>query len=146
MGRTRIRERDSRRTQDLRTIQTAIELYASDYNHYPNTNGTWTALDAPLYVNNDIVNPNAPDIATALQPYLRSALGDPTPGTGGDGYLFFSDGANYCILFYQAPEDMRNYEPHLRAMNRCSSVGTNGQCSSGVNAVYIGTGPFAGGC
>lgn len=141
----RVKARDSRRVQDLRTIQTAVELYASTNNHYPNTNGTYTSFDAPMYVNNDIVNPDAADLTTALQPYLKAVPKDPTPGTNGDGYLFFSNGTNYCILFYQAPEDMRNYEAHLIPMNRCISIGSNGQCT-GVNAIYIGAGTYASGC
>ncbi len=72
LGRTRVRARDSRRAQDLHTIQTALELYASDNNHYPNSNGTWASFDAPAYINNPIVNPNATNLSAALQPYLSS--------------------------------------------------------------------------
>lgn len=145
LTRARVKGRDTRRVQDLRTIQTAIEMYASANNHYPNSNGTWTSFDAPLYVNNDIVSPNATDLTAALAPYLPKPPKDPTPGTNGDGYLYTGNGTQYCILFYQAPEDMRNFETNLIPMNRCVSIGANGQCT-GINAIYIGTGTHASGC
>lgn len=153
LGRTRVRARDSRRAQDLHTIQTALELYASDNNHYPNSNGTWASFDAPAYINNPIVNPNATNLSAALQPYLSSPPKDPTPGIGDDGYLYLGNGTSYCVLMWYAPEDMRNFESHLipTTPNRCPSINASGQCLNGSNqvvpnAIFIGTGSYASGC
>lgn len=144
LTRARIKGRDTRRVQDLRTIQTAIEMYASDHNHYPIT-ATWASFDAPSYIGTDVTNPNATDITAALAPYLPKPPTDPTPGATDDGYLYRGDGTQYCILFHKAPEDMRNFETNLIPMSRCGSIGANGQCT-GTNAIYIGTGTYATGC
>lgn len=145
--------RDARRLADLKQLQTALELYASDNGRYPNSNGTWASFDAPAYINNPIVNPNATNLSAALQPYLSSPPKDPTPGIGDDGYLYLGDGASYCVLMWHAPEDMRNFESHLRPTNpnRCPNINSTGQCLDGSNqvvpnAVYIGTGTYASGC
>lgn len=143
---TRRKGRDARRAADLHTIQTAIEMYATDNNHYPNTNGEWTSFDAPSYVNNPIINPDAANLSAALQSYLPTPPKDPVPNIGGRGYDFISNGTDYCILIYRTPEDMRNFQPDQIPMNRCTSVGSDGQCTSGTNAIYFGTGNYADGC
>lgn len=150
LGRARVKGRDTRRVQDMRTIQTAIEMYASDNNHYPIT-ATWASFDAPAYIGTDVTNPNATDLTAALTSYLPKPPTDPTPGTGDDGYLYLGNGTQYCILFYRAPEDMRNFEQQLIPANRCASVNASGQCLNGSgavvpNAIYIGTGGYAAGC
>lgn len=145
LGGARVKARDTRRKQDITTIRTALELYASDNGHYPNSNGAWASFDAPAYIGTDIVNPNATDLTTALQPFLRQPPTDPTPGVGDDGYLYISNSADYCILLHRAAEDMRNYEPYMRQMSRCGTMNADGQCT-GTNSVYIGTGAYASGC
>lgn len=145
----RTKSRDARRMADLNQIRTAVELYHSDHGHYPIMATSWTSFDATSYKNNAITNPTATNLAAALAPYLPSGVGDPQRGTAGDaGYLYRSEsttsGASYCILIYRTPENMSSFPSHLIPMNRCGTL-SNGQCS-GINAIYYGTGSFAGGC
>ncbi|OHA01751.1 MAG: hypothetical protein A3C11_00130 [Candidatus Sungbacteria bacterium RIFCSPHIGHO2_02_FULL_49_12] len=146
----RIKARDARRAADMHTIQLALELYVSDYGHYPNTGGAWTSFDAPQFVANDIVNPNAADLAAALVKYLPTPPTDPKNLGTDSGYDYFSDGTNMCVIFWRTPENMLNFSQNLWdiAPFRCGAVGSNGQCTSGANAIFIGagTGAVPGGC
>ncbi len=146
----RVKSRDARRMADLNQIRTAVELYYSEHGHYPIMATNWTSFDSTAYKNNAITNPVATNLATALAPYLPSGVADPQRGTAGDaGYLYRSEsttsGASYCILIYRTPENMNSFPSHLIPMNRCGAV-SSGQCTSGYNAIYYGTGPFANGC
>lgn len=146
----RTKSRDARRLADLNQIRNAVELYYSEHGHYPIMATSWTSFDATAYKNNAIANPAATNIAAALAPYLPSGVADPQRGTASDaGYLYRSEsttsGASYCILIYRTPENMSGFQSHLIPMNRCGAV-SNGQCTSGINAIFYGTGPFATGC
>ena len=45
----RAKARDAKRVEDLRQLQTALEMYYSDYNHYPVwTSGCLNASGSPL--------------------------------------------------------------------------------------------------
>jgi type II secretion system protein G len=148
MNKTRIKGRDTRRVADMRAIQTAIEAYANDNGRYPNSNGAWTSFDSPAYAPNPIVTPAAANLTTALQPYLAQTPRDPVGGAGDTGYLYIGDANNYCILFYRVPENMNNFPTNLWNMSagRCGSVNASGQCTGGINSVYMGVGIYAGGC
>lgn len=156
LNEARSKSRDARRSGDLYTIRTALELYYSDNGHYPIMATTWTSFDAPSYAGNAITNPSAATLAAALAPYLPSGMADPrriSANTGlaanDAGYLYRSlstvSGDSYCILFFRTPENMFHFSSSLIPMNRCLSVGLDGMCT-GANALYYGTGTFAGGC
>ncbi len=137
------RANDVRRAQDLRQIQRAIELYADENGHYPNSGATYAAFDAPNYRGNPIISPNAANIAEALAPYIGK-IGDPGPVTADAGYLYRGGGNDYCVLIYKTPQDMRNFSAGM-VPARCTGV-TGSQCNSGINAIYVGVGAHAAGC
>lgn len=149
----RAKTRDAKRMQDLLQIRTAIELYHLEHGHYPITS-TWTSFNAPAYVNNGVVNPNASSIAAALAPYLSGTIEDPVGATQSDaGYLYRSNsatsGRDFCLLLYRVPENMHNYGQSYWNVNypgRCGSVNSSGQCTGSVNSIYIGVGEFENGC
>lgn len=150
----REKARDNRRMQDIVQIRTALELYHSDHGHYPIIATGWTSFNAPSYVNNGIINPNASSLAEALRPYLRSGPTDPKGPTVSDaGYLYRSNsptsGKDYCILLYRVPENMHNYAEEYwndSYPGRCGSVNAAGQCTSGINSIYMGVGQYENGC
>lgn len=145
---SRIRSRDIRRATDIRQIQVAVELYADVVGHYPNSAGVWTSFDSPGYSPNPIYSPNAANLTAALAPYINSA-GDPKNLGGDSGYLYISPNpaTDYCILFWRTPENLKNYDNSLVNYGRCTGgIDNNGQCIGNLNSIYIGTGPWAGGC
>jgi len=83
----RVKARDAKRKADIRSLKTAIELYANDNKQYPGPNdGTFQSMST---------------LATALTPYLNPIPHDPR-GTGGVGTLDYeyvsSDPNNYALL------------------------------------------------
>lgn len=151
---SRTKSRDAKRMQDMLQIRTAIELYHIDHGHYPIMSTTWTSFNAPAYSGNGITNPNASSIAAALAPYLSGTIVDPIgPTTSDAGYLYRSNsttnGKDFCLLLYRVPEDMRHYGESYWNVNypgRCGSVNSSGQCTGGINSIYIGVGEFEDGC
>lgn len=146
----RKKARDVRRVADISTMRHALELYVSDNNRYPNTNGLFTSFDSPTYSANPIINPAAANLTAALQPYLPQPLRDPTTATGDAGYLFLSNGTDFCFMVYRTPENMYNFATNLwnTVSYRCPTVNTSGQCvnAGNINSVFIGTGVYAAGC
>ncbi len=143
----RSKGRDAVRVSALHEIQTAVEEYANDNGHYPNSNGTWTSFDSPTYSPNPIVTPNATNLSAALAPYIKGEA-DPLSLGGDSGYLYIGAGNNYCILIWRTPENLNDFSPSLIPPTRCTSWNSSGQCTSpgGVNAIYMGVGTYAGGC
>jgi prepilin-type N-terminal cleavage/methylation domain-containing protein len=139
--------RDAARASALSQIQTAVEEYANDNGHYPNSNGLWTSFDAPIYSPNPIVSPNAANLTAALAPYIPKDV-DPQSLGGDSGYLYTGAGTNYCILIWRTPENLNDFNPSLIPATRCTSWNSSGQCTSpgGTNAIYAGVGTYAGGC
>jgi prepilin-type N-terminal cleavage/methylation domain-containing protein len=138
---------DAVRASELIEIQKAVEAYNIDNGHYPNSNGTWTSFDSGTYSPNPIVNPAAANLTVALSPYIV-AVKDPLSYVGaGAGYLYSGDNTNYCVLVYRVPQNMNDFTSNLidYAPGRCGSV-VNGQCSSGINSIYVGVGIYSGGC
>ena len=139
---------DAVRVSELIEIQKAVEEYNIDNGHYPNSNGTWTSFDSSAYSPNPIVSPAAANLTAALSTYIP-AVKDPLANVGGtdSGYLYLGDNTDYCVLVYQVPQNMNDFKPNLinYAPGRCGSV-VNGQCSGGVNQIYVGTGIYSGGC
>lgn len=158
----RVKARDARRLKDLDTIQAAVEMYYRDNGHYPISSNTWASFDAPKYKCDPISNPNAPNLATALQIYLPTPPVDPSNTTsacntsGNDsGYLYISDaiGSGYCILIWRTPENLNDFPTNRIPTTRCAAW-SNTQCTTpgtygaamSDKAIYYGTGSFATGC
>jgi prepilin-type N-terminal cleavage/methylation domain-containing protein len=147
-GSARVKARDAKRAYEMKEIAKAVEMYYDEYSHYPIPVTTWTSFDAPSYKDVDITNPAAADITTALRPWLPGGAADPKRTSANDsGYLYRqgNSGADFCILIWRTPENMNNFPLEMVAMNRCGSIGANGQCS-GTNAIFFGTAAFAAGC
>ena len=127
-------------------IRNALELYYNDYGHYPLSGGLWTSFDSPAYSPNPISTPNAANLTAALASYIGKVTDPQTAVIGNDaGYLYTSGtGTEYCILVYKIPRNMNDFKSNL-IPPRCGSI-SNGQCTSGANSVYIGTGGYAAGC
>ncbi len=147
----RIKARDSKRVQEMKAIQNAVELYNANYDHYPITSGgQWSSFDSPAYKSTAIVSPNAVNLGTALAPYIPSTIADPLSLGGDSGYLYISDssGSQYCILIWRTPEKMTNFATQFIPQNRCSlPINSNGDCANGGwHSIYIGTGTWSNGC
>ncbi len=138
----RIKARDVRRTSDLSTIQSAVEMYNNDNGHYPIV-ATWASFDSPAYSGTAITNPNAANLTAALQAYLPTPPKDPSGATGDAGYLYLSDatGSNYCILIWRTPENFSDFSSNLIDTVRGWTSG-----GGGTPSIYLGTGPWSGGC
>ena len=148
LGSARAKARDSARATALTQIRDAVEEYAIDNGHYPNSNGTWTSFDSPAYSGNPIVSPSAANLATALKPYISKSEADPANLGSDSGYLYFGSGSDYCILIYRTPENLNDFSTNLIPSTRCTTWNSAGQCTSsgGVNAIYMGVGIYAAGC
>ena len=145
----RVKARDTRRIADMRSMQTALELYYNTYGHYPNSNGAWASFDSAVYKANPIISPAAADLSTAMNGSLAGTPLDPSYNSSGDsGYLYIGDGASsYCFMAYKTPENMRNFSNQLINTVRCTgAITAGGACTGGVPAIYIGAGSWAGGC
>lgn len=145
MNTARQKARDAARISDIRQIQTAIEMYASDNGHYPiTTAGKWTAFDpGGVYHANTISSPDAATINDALKPYI-SGVHDPINQTGDGGYLYNgkSDGRSYCVLIWRTPENMNDFPASMIPPARCPA----GVCPAGGHAIYVGVGAYQNGC
>ncbi|OGY84436.1 MAG: hypothetical protein A3F54_00665 [Candidatus Kerfeldbacteria bacterium RIFCSPHIGHO2_12_FULL_48_17] len=74
------RARDTKRITDVKSIQTAVELYASENsNAYPSA-ATWAALE------------------TALEPYITNLPVDPTNSGASARYVYASNGADQYVI------------------------------------------------
>ncbi len=115
--------RDSKRISELKQIQLALELYYSDYGHYP-------AENSALYSNQSI-NANGKigegsGLDTLLSEYLPSIPLDPLgPGSN---YYYYYDGRQYCGGYgYIAVIFARNMESTQgNADDFCTSWGGEG--------------------
>ncbi len=146
----RVKSRDAARAQAIVQIRTALELYASDVGHYPHSNNTWTGFISTSWGLNPIVNPNAANLAAALQPYFRSGPPqDPKSPDTNTGYLYRGDNNSYCILVYNTVENMHNFPTTQWPPSRCTAADSAGKCTApagATNSVYYGIGTWAAGC
>ncbi len=145
MNTARQKARDAARISDIRQIQTALEEYASDNGHYPISNSAWTSFDSTNgagYYSKPIFSPAATNITTAMAPYISGAH-DPSRPTNDGGYLYRADagGKSYCLMIWRTPENMKDF-PASMIPPRCGTVLSNGNCSAGGNAVYVGAGTY----
>ncbi len=102
----RAKARDAQRIASMRQVQTALELYYSDYGRYP----TVTDTDGNGIASNCAADPNnLSELGVSLAPYLSKIPDDPKPGnvwpycwfygTVGYGYCPSSVGKGYTIIF-----------------------------------------------
>ncbi len=83
------RARDGNREADVRIIQTALEMYFSDYRGYPSTNNDWVSVDA----------------VSDLHPYLNEIPEDPSEG---GSYNYSSNGSTYFLVAIMEMEESGN--------------------------------------
>jgi type II secretion system protein G len=87
LNNARIKARDARRLSDLKSIETALELYYGDNNAYPTTASGGTTVTSAL--------------ASVLKPtYMSDVPKDPSRAdTSSTGYLYCStDAQSYAVL------------------------------------------------
>lgn len=118
-GKSQSLARDARRKDDLKKIQTALELYRQDNDAYPATSGFWYTSDPG---NNGywgvIVYPADGKYVPGLEPYLGDLPQDPTGGKSTiptcitsnayRAYLYNSNGADYKLLAWCSIEGRLN--------------------------------------
>jgi type II secretory pathway pseudopilin PulG len=104
--------RDGRRTQDMRAVEKALEMYANDFGVYPITTTWWSA--APSYGGYSYSGP-AGYIPGLAPDYMLELPKDPNSAypAGGRGYLYYSNGVNYKFLAYQTPDSFPADNPLL---------------------------------
>lgn len=106
----RVKARDARRIADLRSIRTALELYASSNGQYP-ANGYWTcSTNATAWGS----------LATALAPYISKLPTDPL----NTGYPWVTGTYGYCYGRISAQEyDLVTQFEDTNNPNRCALNG-----------------------
>ncbi len=131
----RVKGRDAKRASEMRQIQTAVELYASDNGgKYPNSNNLlgdaqWAGFAGAGYSTTPIINPAATNLTEALRPYLSSVPADPKGLSGDSGYLYRGNGTQYCILIWKTPENLNNFSKNLIPSTRCTTWDSSGTCT-----------------
>jgi len=99
----RAKARDSRRLADLNTLKTAMELYFSDYNHYPIwESGCLEALGNPL------IEGATSSPAFFTDKYIRTPPKDPLPNKYCYYYQSDETGGNYKIAAYLEKDKARS--------------------------------------
>ena len=152
----RIKARDAQRISELRQFQNALELYYAANGNYPYSNcsgsNTWASFDSPAYSPNFVcakVGGTGQTLTQAMSPYVGK-IADPFSLGSDSGYLYINQGGSndYCVLFWRTPENLNNFSKSYIPATRCTTWNSSGQCTSsgGVNAIYIGTGIYSGGC
>lgn len=116
----RNKSKDARRIADLRQIQTALELYYSDNNAYPNTSGAWRS-ECAAWGN------LAPDnVIPGLVPtHIPSFPSDPAMNKSGNlcCYLYISNGVDYKLLAHNCPTI--NYSARSGLIDPARDSGSN---------------------
>ncbi len=89
----RAKGRDAKRISDLKAAQGAIELYYSDFKHYPASTGWQNSVTSPTTYIPSLVPAYIAQIPTDSGPTCSSAMGDNSlPNQR--AYWYYSDGAN----------------------------------------------------
>lgn len=125
----RAKANDARRASDLKSLQQALETYASDNaNQYPTTSNVWYTecpynTTNPLHVNADAM---IPSLVTGK--YISHIPSDPDMGTSATTccYLYKSNGSNYKLLVglncAKADYTNKNLEPLLDPIRTSSPM------------------------
>lgn len=104
MNQTRSKARDARRMEDLKQIQSALELYANDHSGAYPAGGAGS--DRPDWINNTGLTANHPLGALKDGGYMAKVPYDPGTNTytsygsgcgGAQFYAYWSDGVSYIL-------------------------------------------------
>ncbi len=128
----RVRSRDLARVTTLREIRTALDQYRNDAGQYPRAVNSSGALSfvcfdctTAAYLTDNViavdpVNTTATNLnssALITKKYLPTIPRDPKSISGSGGYLYRSDGKDYCLMSYLNPENMKNFATSLINQN-----------------------------
>ena len=103
-SRTLAKARDGRRRADLKDLQTALELYYSENQAYPSTSGAWWGQCSNYGGHTDTCSGDV-FIPGLCPTYINNIPIDPkADASGGDCYLYRSDGTDYSVLAHQTME------------------------------------------
>lgn len=99
----RQKSRNAKRVQDLRQMQTALEMYYDSNGSYPNSGGSWRS-QCPTYggyAANSVIPGLIPTYMPSMpvDPYMNTSV---SPNTG--CYLYLSDGIDYAILDHNSSD------------------------------------------
>lgn len=123
----RAKAKDARRAADLRQIQNALELYATDNGSYPNPGWAWRSQCAAWGGH------TASNVIPGLVPqYLPSFPADPEMDTAGNTccYLYISNGTDYKLLDHNCPT--LNYQSAKTLIDPARDSGGNACLVDGV--------------
>lgn len=99
----RAKARDAKRLGDLRSLQTAVELYSTEHNgQYPTTNGAWWG-NCPGFGSHGTSGANG-WIPNLSPQYVGVLPLDPKPIGNGNCYLYRSNATDYMLLAYGTVE------------------------------------------
>jgi prepilin-type N-terminal cleavage/methylation domain-containing protein len=127
----RAKARDSVRLADLRQVQTALELYATNNGgRYPSTGGAWRAGSSACNATYGSGDPGygATGYISGLVPaYISELPEDPKGVSANRCYLYFSNGTDYQFLAWftveTAPTLVGNPRPRLVTDGLSSTCG-----------------------
>lgn len=128
---TRARARDSTRLADMRQIETALELYATNNSgKYPSTSNAWRAGSSACHATYGSGNPGygATGYIPGLVPqYIPELPEDPNGVFANKCYLYYSNGTDYMFLVWltveTAPTLASNPRPRLVTDGLSSTCG-----------------------
>ena len=102
----RAKGRDAKRLSDLRNLQTAVELYASDNSgHYPSTSNNWWGVTSGFGSHG---TSGASGWVPNLAPTYVAVLPTDPKMVGDASYLYNSNGIDYMLLTWNT---METYTP-----------------------------------
>ncbi len=98
--------RDAIRKQEMREIQSALNLYYSDFGSYPLPNpGSWGGISTvPCGPGNGQTGGANAYILGLTPKYMGTLPVDPGPAGSCNGIMYASDGINYKLLDHQSYE------------------------------------------
>lgn len=132
--------RDAQRQADLRTMETAMELYNNKYGRYPegcNAAGSWSGQPSTDYACSSGSNQYIVDLAPEFIPRLPQ---DPKLNGNDSGYAYLTnnDGTVYKLIAYQTVEaETVDYEHEFKI---CDVSSNNANPEDIAKLCYKGTG------
>lgn len=137
--------RDAERQADLRTMQTAIELYRQENGRYPegcNGAGNWSGERGSDY---ECATSGEQYIVGIAPKYIRTLPSDPRPQANDSGYAYIVDGPGtvYKLIVFKTVEELQTYDgssfnEQLRAFHICDAndvTTPDGALCAAVNSV-----------
>jgi type II secretion system protein G len=120
-GNARKKARDTKRIADLRQISKAAEMYYDEIGYYPQPSRGWNNWSGHCPTYGD-----ANEYILGIAPTYMAALPlDPKFDTGGQCYLYRSNGTDYMALAHQTMENICGGDPsdpcnppHIQSMDR----------------------------